>query len=95
MPPRIAHPSDVLVTNTLFGRCGTHSQKTFAQTVLAENSRTEHSLLGELKTGIKAKTYGTENTRYRKIVSAGAFDLRPLEVAEERAICEGLSARTV
>jgi hypothetical protein len=62
MPPRIAHPSDVLVTNTLFGRCGTHSQKTFAQTVLAENFRTAHLLLGELKRGGKSKPKNKKTT---------------------------------
>ena len=81
MPPRIAHPAGALVTHARFGRCGTHSQKTFAQTVLAENSRTGHSLLGELKRGRRSKTKKLKTKpNFRANLSANAFDLwTPLE----------------
>ncbi len=81
MPPRIAHPAGALVTHARFGRCGTHSQKTFAQTVLAESLRTRHSLLGELKRGPRSKTKKPKTKPdFRQSLSVSAFDFRaPLE----------------
>ena len=96
MPPRIAHPAGALVTKALFGRCGTHSHKTFAQTVLADNFRTTPSLLGERKRGRYVKNKKPKpNLIIAKPYQQVLLTFLPFEAAEERAMGGELSVRTV